>query len=231
MRPALLKGLTFALVAVSAVAVLRLPVTLLRPADGDRVDVLAPATVPSHLVRLPSPAAPAERAKRRSVRPAPSPAPAARALPKPTRVRARPAAPARTTPTPRPVVRIIRAEPSTQQALPAPAPVVTPTPAAPVPLAAPPAAQVAFEVTTERAAQPDERSKAKGREKASKAGRGKRAAASAPVSTGPQLLAVASQPAPAVAVAPPAAGETDAVAGGDEHGGKHGRDHGHDKRG
>lgn len=233
MRPALLRGLTVALLAVSAAGVLRLPIALLGPPDGGRVDLVAPLTVPSHVVRLralPPQARPAEKPK-------PRPKPAARALPPPvaqptaraTAPPARPAAP-RTRSTP-PVTRVIRAEPSTQLVAVAPAPtpdvapaapVETPPAAAPLPVAVPVAATVPVVASVERRS-------GNGKEKSGKARHGKGGRESAPAEA--RVLASVEPSQPAVQSVPPVEEPEldepgDDEAGSEKHDGRHDRGHG-----
>ena len=124
MRPALLRGLTIALLAVGTVGVLRLPATLLQAPGDSRADVIVSAAVPSHVVRMPAPA-PARRAARPQVfKRLPAALPAQRPQ------RAAPAKPRQKTAAPiaRRVGRVVRAEPSVQRT--APVPTAVPAPAA-----------------------------------------------------------------------------------------------------
>lgn len=238
MRLALLRGLTIALLVAGSLGALRLPATLLSAPADDRADVVTPASIPSHVVRLPAPVPPARRTP---VKQAKTPTLARRALPAPVAatlvvnraVPAKPRAKVTAPVEPRPV-RIVRAEPSVAIVTPASTPiaVTAPTPApAPAPVAVLVVAAAPAVTAAPAATQPEDRGNRRGKEKKQKAKSDKRELAAAAAPAAAQIL---STPAPAEPpVLEPAAADSDEEDS-DEGRGKNGREnkreHGHDKR-
>ena len=233
MRPALVRGLTLALLLAGSLGALRLPATLVQAPANGRADVVVPASIPSHVVRLPAPESPV---RRRSPKPAKAPALALRALP--AQAVTTPAAPRTAPAKPRveveaPVaarpLRIVRAEPSVAIATPASAPIAAPAPAPePVPVAV----LVAAVTPAPAATQPEDRDNRRGKEKKQKSKRDKRQLAAAPAAV--QILSTSAPAAPPVLEqAADVSGEEDTDdddAERGKNGREHKREHGHDKR-